>query len=34
MFMDDGVVPEHGASGEIFNYPRHIRLAEFLSKVL
>jgi len=34
IFMDGGVIAEVGTPDEIFNYPKHPRLKEFLSKVL
>ena len=34
IFMDGGVIAEVGTPDEIFNYPKHPRLNEFLSKVL
>ena len=33
-FMDDGVVVEEGAPGEVFANPRHERTKAFLSKIL
>jgi polar amino acid transport system ATP-binding protein len=33
-FMDDGVVVESGAPGEVFSNPKHERTQAFLSKVL
>lgn len=34
MFLDEGVIAEEGAPGEIFNNPKSERLKTFLSKVL
>ena len=34
IFMDEGVIVEEDSPDEIFNNPKHIRLQEFLSKVL
>ena len=34
VFMDDGVVVERGAPGEVLANPRHERTRAFLSKVL
>jgi len=34
VFMDDGVIVEHGAPGEVFGNPQHRRTQAFLSKVL
>jgi len=34
VFMDDGVVVEQGAPGEVFANPRHARTKAFLSRIL
>ena len=34
LFMDEGVIAEHGSPTEIFDHPTHPRTIEFLSKVL
>jgi polar amino acid transport system ATP-binding protein len=34
VFMDDGIVVEHGPPGEVLSNPRHERTQAFLSKVL
>ena len=34
VFMDDGVIVEHGPPADVFGNPRHARTQSFLSKVL